>query len=166
MARLCALPSNAMERKPKLSSCDKTVRVFSTCLDFTHRGCAGAAHSMPTEGWETRRSWQVHSNCAEGHWFQVLTTQAHMQTGQCNRDVCFVSCFACMFFSSLISALEAFDIRRVKILKSSAAWHWECYSPSAFSRYVLASLILEAGANMKCILPHKSLTTCAAKHNA
>lgn len=133
---------------------------------FTHRGYAGAAHALPTKGWETRRSWQVHiTNCTEGDWFQVLTTQAHMQTGQCNRDICSVLCFAHMLFSSLISSLKAFDIRKGKIPKSSAAWHCKCYSPSAFSRYALASLILEAGANVECILPHKSLTTCAAKHD-
>lgn len=68
--------------------------------NFTHRGCAGAAHTAPTEGWETRRSCQVHiTNCTEGDWFQVLTTQAHMQTGQCNRDslLCLVLRSTCSF---------------------------------------------------------------------
>lgn len=124
--------------------------------DFTHRGRAGAAHAVPAKGWETRRG------CTEGDRFQVLTEQAHMQTGQCNRDVCAVLCFAHLLFSSLVSALEAFDIRGHKIPKSSAAQHWERCSPSAFSRWALAS-IFEAGADIKCILPHKSLTTCAAK---
>lgn len=35
--------------------------------DFKHRGNAGAAHTVPTKGWETRRSWQVYiHNCTEG----------------------------------------------------------------------------------------------------
>jgi len=108
----------------------------------------------------------THHQLHRGDEFQVLTTQAHMQTGQCNRDVCSVLCFAHVLFSSLISALEAFGIRRGKIPKSSAAWHCECYSPLAFSRHASASPILEAEENIECILPHKSLTACAAKRDA
>lgn len=58
----------------------------------------------------------------------------------------------------------ACDTRRGKIPKSSAAWHCERYSPSAFHRSVSASLRFEAGANVKCILPDKSLTTCTANN--
>lgn len=45
-------------------------------------------------------------------------------------------------FFSLIAALEAFNIRRGKTPKFSAAEHWKRFSPLAFSRYASASPIL------------------------
>lgn len=58
------------------------------------------------------------------------------------RDICSVLCFAQALFSSLTAALEAFNIRRSKTPRSSAAELWKCCSLLAFSRCVSASVII------------------------
>lgn len=68
-------------------------------------------------------------------------------------------------FPSLVSALEACDIKS-EIQRCSAALRWIGCSPRAvLSSYASAAPAPEAGASTKSLLPHKSPSTCATKHN-